>query len=190
MISALAVRIAESLCAVSAIEESDKELYQYGFFLLLSRVLFFLLTTLFGWLFRVPGESIIFYTMFSLLRSYAGGIHARTERTCTIMTSFAMFIFVALIAAMKSLHIAIVPVVMLAVGVACILALSPLDTTEKPLSGEDRKKYRRITWMISFGMVMLSMVSVVTYHYTVLYASACAMFLEGCLLILGKVFRH
>ena len=189
MISALARCITEVLCTSYTIEENDIELYQYGFFLLLSRVFYFVITVLFGLMFRALMESIMFYIMFSLLRSYAGGIHAKTESACTIMTIFAMFISVACIATMKSLHTTIVPIVMLTVGLACILTLSPLDTNEKPLSEVDRKKFRRITWVLSFGLVMLSMVSAMTYNQTVPYASSCAMFLEGCLLILGKAVR-
>lgn len=187
MISALAVRITEALCACSAIEESDRELYQYGFFVLLSRVLFFLLTTLFGLLFRVPWESIMFYIMFSLLRGYAGGIHARTEFLCTLLTSFTIILSIAGIFAMKALHVMIVPVGMLIIGMVCILILSPLDTQEKPLSKEDRKRYRDISWILSLLCSVLSIIGILTHHYAILYSAAFAVFLEGTLLVLGRI---
>lgn len=189
MISTLAVRITEALCAASAIEESDKELYQYGFFLLLSHVLFFLLTAFLGLLFRVPAESIMFYTMFSLLRSYAGGIHAKTETLCILLTSLSMFISVASIFVMKLVHALIVPVGMLVVGVLCILILSPLDTREKPLSKAERKRYRCASWLLAFGFAVLSLVGVAVCYPTVLYAVAVAIFMEGCLLALGGMIH-
>ena len=186
MITALATRITEALCASSTIEESDKELYQYGFFLLLSHIFFLLLTALVGVWFQVPVESILFYIMFSLVRSYAGGIHAKTESVCILLTSFAIFISIAGMYLMKVVESIFTPLGMLLVGVTSILALCPLDTQEKPLSNEERKYYRQASWISVIGIVALAMMGIALQYYGVLYAASFTVALEGSLLFLGR----
>lgn len=91
MISRLANIISEKLLRAQVIEEADRELYVYGFFILLSQGIYFCLTALFGFLFGTLWENIVFYIMFSILRGYAGGFHASSESTCAFLTIAALF---------------------------------------------------------------------------------------------------
>ena len=187
MISVWAARITDVLCTSATIEECDRELYQYGFFILLSRVLFFSFSILIGALFRVPGESIMFYIMFSLLRSYAGGIHAKTELSCTLMTGLAMAASIFVIYLMKAIEAFFVPIGMLVIGTTVIIMFSPLDTKEKPLSNEDRERYRQISRILSIGTAVLAMSATAFECFSMLYCAALAISLEGILLVFGRV---
>ena len=100
MATAIAERIVGKLIATSVVEEVDRELYVYGFFLLITRFFFFLVTFAFGGLLGIPLESVIFYIVFILLRSYAGGVHAKTEMACTLWTTLALGVTVATIKAL------------------------------------------------------------------------------------------
>ena len=90
MATTLAECIVENLIAAAVVEKVDRELYVYGFFLLITRFFFFLVTIAFGCLLGIPFESVIFYIVFILLRSYAGGVHAKTEMACTAWTTLAI----------------------------------------------------------------------------------------------------
>ena len=72
---------------------ANKELYTYGFFLILSKVLFFGISVLFGIIQNVLWESIVFYIEFSVLWQYAGGYHASKENVCMVATSGLLFVF-------------------------------------------------------------------------------------------------
>ena len=78
MATRIAAYITNKMLASSVIEEGDSELYCYGFFLLITRFFFFLVTAITGFLSGLLFESIAFYGVFMLLRSYAGGVHAKT----------------------------------------------------------------------------------------------------------------
>ena len=193
MISVVAARITEALCASNAIEECDRELYQYGFFLILSRIVFFLFTFLVGTLFGVRGESVVFYIMFSLLRSYAGGIHAKTETSCTLWTGISLFLSVAVIYILQSLQCIWIATGLLIYGFTLILLISPLDTQTKPLTEAEKKYYRRVTWCISIFIVAVALICGLFGITNVLYCASQAMILEGLLLIIGrrkKLYRH
>lgn len=148
MISTLATNITNTLCAASLIEGGDKELYIYGFFILISRLFFLLVSILCGLLFGVPWESVLFYVMFTLLRSYAGGIHAKTENMCTILTTLSLLASICGIRVLSFVQNEMIALVMLGIGSVCIIAFSPLDTAEKPLESEERHHYKRISIII------------------------------------------
>lgn len=89
MITALAVSIVDMLCNALAMEEDDKELYTYGFFILLSHLFYLAIAVLLGVLLGILTENLLFYIFFMLLRNYAGGFHAKSERVCTLLTILA-----------------------------------------------------------------------------------------------------
>ena len=78
-----------TICNALVIEEDDKELYTYGFFILLSHLFYLAIAILLGVLLGILTENLLFYIFFMLLRNYAGGFHAKSERVCTLLTILA-----------------------------------------------------------------------------------------------------
>jgi accessory gene regulator B len=185
MATAIAERIVGKLIAASAVEEVDRELYIYGFFLLITRFFFFLVTVVFGFSLRIPCESVIFYIVFILLRSYAGGIHAKTEMACTIWTTLAMGTATVTIKVLKASS-AKLPLCFLLCNV-CLLAFSPLGNRGKPLDASERCRYRKVCigLIVAFDMVAIiaNFIVIPTFYYPVI----CGMCLEAILLCIGKM---
>ena len=92
MITNWGEKIARRLAASGTILSEDVDLYGYGFFLLLSSALYLFVVAIFGSALGIFWESILFYFMFSILREYAGGIHAKTERGCMLSTILALLL--------------------------------------------------------------------------------------------------
>ncbi len=133
MATTLAEHIVGKLIAASVVEEADRELYVYGFFLLISRLFFFLVAAVFGCFLGIPWESVIFYIVFILLRSYAGGVHAKTEKACTGWTTLAMGIAVAAIKTLEASNGKALP--LLIFSNLCLLLFTPhklLDSQGNP----------------------------------------------------------
>ena len=80
MATTLAECIVENLVAASVVEEVDRELYVYGFFLLVTCLFFFLVTVAVGFFLGIPCESAVFFVAFITLRTYAGGIQPKQKR--------------------------------------------------------------------------------------------------------------
>lgn len=189
MISRLSSIITEALCKSQVIEETDKELYIYGFFVLLSKGLFFLVSTIFGWMFGILWENIAFYIMFSNLRCYAGGFHASKESVCTCYTTVALFLASLGIWILSKVESVIVPLCVLTLCSVVVFLLSPLDSEDKPLTYSEYDHYRWKTIAIVIGMEIISIGAVNLQLPGILYAAAIGMALESCLLILGKAKR-
>lgn len=190
----MATRIAEcitqKLLASSVIEEGDRELYNYGFFLLITRFFFFIITVLAGFLVSIPGESILFYIVFMSLRTYAGGVHARTETACTILTTLALTVSVFGIKVMELTSSNLISVLMLTIGGLCILMFSPLDTKDKPLSNSEKRHYRMICYVLLSLCIVISIVSRILLKTALYYPVSCGIVLEGILLSIGKVYNR
>ena len=79
MINKISQYFTKKLLVNGAISKEEQELYIYGFFMLLSQLMYFILAFIFGLIFNCIIESIIFYIGFQFIRRYAGGYHAATE---------------------------------------------------------------------------------------------------------------
>lgn len=187
MISKLSSRISELLCGENIITAEDRELYDYGFYLILSWGMYFLITMSFGFLFRIPWECMLFYSLFSFLRRYAGGFHASKESVCIISTTSSMLLCTALIYLMATLKCVAFPLWMMLFGGGTVLLFSPLDSEEKKLNAAERTYYGRISKWITLSMVVCSLAAMWIGYTGLLYSVSCGLFLESLLLVSGKV---
>ena len=187
MINSLSQLLAKHLCNTSVITESDMELYAYGFFVLLSRILFLIVSVIFGIIFNIIIESILFYILFCFIRSYAGGIHAPTELLCTIFTTILLFLSVLGIKLMLNYGDQKIAYAVYFVSFIIIIILSPLDTKEKPLNNNEKKQFKVKTCCILFFILSISIVAVVFSKINIFYTSMMSLVLESILLISGKI---
>lgn len=184
MATKLAERIVRKLIAVSVVEEGDRELYIYGFFLLITRFFFFLVTVVFGFSLKIPYESVVFYIVFILMRSYAGGVHAKTEMACTVWTTVAMGSAVVIIKILEVLNRK--TLLILIFSDLCILRITPLDTNEKPLTEQDKRRYRKICYVMVATCNLIIIAGSVLSIPLLCYPVVCSMLLEAILLVIGK----
>lgn len=162
-------------------------MYTYGFFVLLSRIFFFLISLLFGWMFGIIWESAVFYIMFSALRGYAGGFHAAKESVCTFCTAFSLFfasLTIRILSMAGNMHI---PMCILLLCGTVVYLLSPLGSEGKPLSADEYTLYRRKTRIIVFAIIAISIGTLLLHITGLFYAATVSMTLESFVLVLAKV---
>ena len=189
MISRLSNSIVKVFLEQSDIS-NDEELYQYGFFILLSQILYFIITIVIGILLGIVLESIIFYIAFQFIRRYAGGYHASMEIRCEVMSTLSILVCLVVIRLSKTYDFQFALLIVSSVSAVCIAVLCPLDTPEKPLSEKEFKYFRKISWLI---LSVISLVVAISYFVRlkwlqVFFAPCClSLILESLLLTAGKV---
>lgn len=186
----IAEQITCKLIASSVIEEGDRELYSYGFFLLISKIFFFFVAVIAGLLTDTTVESIIFYVVFMLLRTYAGGIHARTEMSCTVLTTLALIASVLVIKQLEIHTSGAISLLMFGIGSLCILVFSPLDTDGKPLDKHEKRQYKTVCIAILIIYVIVALITWIHCIKNIFYPICCGICLESLLLMLGKICDH
>lgn len=187
MISRVSSNITNLLIKKAIICSESKELYDYGFFILLSQILYFIIAVIFGIAFSVFLQSIIFYIAFQFIRKYAGGYHASTEVRCEIMSTLSILVCIVMIWLSKSYNFSLLLFCISLVAAMIIAVLCPLDTPEKPLSNKELKYFRKISWLILFIVTALIAVSYI-FNWCYIFSPCCmSLILESVLIMAGKI---
>lgn len=187
MISKLAEKLVDCLYCQHDISDDEQELYKYGFFVLLSQILYLIIAIILGFIFKSVFESVIFYIAFQFIRRYAGGFHAKTETRCEILSTLSILCCIVLIKLSKMYDIRIALLSISFVFATLIFILCPLDTPEKPLSDKEYKYFRKISWIILLLIIIAIIVSFI-FKFNALFAPCCAsLILEGVLIGTGKI---
>ncbi len=187
MINNLSKYLTEKLLSKGSITESEQELYIYGFFMLLSQLMFFIFVCILGFILGCVIESIVFYIAFQFIRRYAGGYHASTEARCDIMSSLSLLACIVVIKLSKIYDFQTVLLFITIISAVCILFLCPLDTPEKPLTDKEFRYFRKISWLILF---IISAAITVSYVFKVKFLFvplSLSLILESILLVAGKI---
>ena len=183
MISKLSKKIVNQL----NILDDEQELYEYGFFILLSQILYFIIAIIIGTICGTVFESIIFYIAFQFIRRYAGGYHAKTETRCEILSTLSILCCIVLIKLSKMYDIRIALLSISLVFTVLIFIFCPLDTPEKPLNDKEYKYFRKISWIILSLVIVVIIVSFI-FKFNVVFAPCCAsLILEGVLIGAGQI---
>lgn len=187
MIGCLAKQMTVVLIRHQQIDKDDAALYEYGFFILLSTLVFLGISCLTGLLCGVFWQSVLFFIAFQFVRRYAGGYHAKTELRCQFFSTAAIVISILLIKLFQQYEMVSLWAVLVLLGTAFIALLSPLDTPAKPLSENERKYYKKKTVLIlSVSDIAFAISAVLQWDFLYL-PIAVAIGLETILLALGKI---
>lgn len=190
MISNLSERFVDIFFSNQSITEEERELYIYGFYMMLSHLLYLVLVSAFGLLTGCALESIIFYVSFQSIRRSAGGYHASTEARCQIISTLSILVTVALINILRNFDYQILFLILTIFSAVLIWVLCPLDTTEKPLSKKETVYFRKKSRVI---LMVIFLVVVTSYFFNLyfLFAPCCmSLLLESSLLIAGKIKKY
>ncbi len=189
MLNKLGKRLTNTLINNNQIDESERSLYEYGFFILLSNVIYVTITLILGSIFNIIIESMAFYIAFSLIRRYAGGFHASSEMKCTLITTISIFLCLLCTKLCETNNIQMPILIPTMIAAIYIFILCPLDTPEKPLTKEEYKYFRKISWLILLLIVL--MISIGWYFKLefIMYPCCMSLILESILLVLGKIKR-
>lgn len=190
MIGKLASRTAESFITRPNTCYDKIEIYQYGFFVLYSNIVFLLFTIVLGIVLNIFLSSLIFYITFFSIRQYAGGYHATTETRCEILSTLSITLCIALIKLSTIYDLQTVLFISALVSAFCIFFRCPLDTPEKPLTEKEFWHFRKISWLILLVLIF----AVLGFYFAhlkwlhVFFAPCClSMMLECSLLIAGEL---
>lgn len=140
------MRVSEKITAFfiqkSIISLEDRQVYEYGFSLLLADMFNWGAMLCIGIIAGQLWPSIIYWGCFTGLRMFCGGYHAKTYLRCHCCTIGAFVVFLILNSLFQTKHIGIFLIGDLLGGilVACV---APIPHSNKPLSDETRKTNRK-----------------------------------------------
>lgn len=123
----------------------DKEIIVYGLSSALEHGASIITTIVFGILFGLILESVVFLIAFSCIRTYAGGYHCQKAINCYVMSSGVIALVLAAVKFTPQEYMFALSVTILLVSVPILIKLAPMETPSKPLDEDERKYYRKKT---------------------------------------------
>ena len=152
-------RMIDRMILDGTIEEEDKEIYEYGLTQGIIMLFNVIVTLLIGVLLHSVVETLLFMAVYMPLRSYAGGVHAKTQLRCLVYSFSMVAIILEVIKYFPNNLYIIAAMLVFSVVTVCLLA--PVESENKPLDEDEVKRYGRKARLILFfyvGITILMMV--------------------------------
>lgn len=162
MISKLSKKISLFLYRKEIIDIGELEIYKYGFEIICSTLIGFIITLLIGLMFQMFLLSMIYYFAFVLIRQFTGGYHAKSYFMCNLVFSIVtLFVFgftkMAVFAGNYSISIHLL---LLLLSILITWYYAPIENENKPLDEEQKKRNH---WIGTIQVCAVSAVSCLIY---------------------------
>lgn len=151
MITAIANRIVNFIYSKDNLLIDERDVYVYGYEIILSSCITFLLLISTGLLFGLPIEAVTFFIVFYLLRRRTGGYHANTYLKCNLF--FETNIILAMILASLNFNFFVKTIINVTSFLFCLILTivkAPISNENKPISKRMRKRHK--IWSISLAI--------------------------------------
>ena len=180
----LSRRFVEFMLENKIIPEQDKEIYRFGFVLML-RIILNVLTLLFiGTCFNMIVESITFLICSLMLRSYSGGFHSDNPVICFLISVLATISMLFVIkSGMWSVQFSCALIV-LSIGV--ILRYAPVEHKNKPLEEIERKIYRKRLWGIVCVLIFVMFMFIFMNKLFLLYSGSTSFGMTAIMILVAR----
>lgn len=184
MITVISKKIAEFLCSKNIIEKDKKEVYQYGYEVLVSGLTGFIIVLVLGLFMNRFVDSLLFLAVFVPVRQLTGGYHADSYLKCNIVFT-AVYLIVMLVSETMKLEISLLYMgIMLVLYILAVYEYAPMENPDKPLDADQKRINRKTALAVS---VILSVTAVIVYLFDqktaivmmmTLFSIACLLFYE------------
>lgn len=147
----LADRMVDWLIVREAVSKEDRDLYEYAVVCSLMTIVPFLLAILVGGIMRELSTGVILILPFMLLRKFSGGYHVKHMETWLFCSS-GLLVICILIAAQITYSWQLCVGMLL--GVVWLFLFSPVDSENRRLDHEEKKRYRYVTVTLQMPCVL------------------------------------
>lgn len=180
-------RIIDLLLSTKTIDNGQLEIYNYGLQVLMEKYLQILCIIILGIIGKELGGTVVYLIFYCKIREYAGGYHASTITKCRVCSLSITIAAIAILKIIPKIHISIVGIIIAFCGVL-IFFLSPQQSENKPLTYEEKSKYRIKVFKYYFLSLFLFLIG---YRYTIFVKGVtCALVCVSFMLIVGKIKQY
>lgn len=156
MILFLSRSVVRSLIKNDAIEMEKAEVYQYGFEILFSSIITFLIAVLSGILLHCFAASMLFFIIFATFRQICGGYHAKHYWSCNLLFLGVISAVLVVYRFFPTDRFTTMHYIFLLVSLLIICIYAPVENENKPLSAEQVLLFRKISRIIVISLTMIS----------------------------------
>lgn len=188
MLDNLSLRLAGFLCRRGVLPEKEEALYSYAIHILFATLGTSLSILLIGAFLGVLIETLVFLTVFAIVREYAGGFHT-TDGKCFVSSVLTAAVYILLIRFVPVEYMLFPALAVMLASDILIFRYAPIASENKPLDEEEvklyRKKARVFAVVFSAAALVLVLLGLSIYGTAVMYGIS----LSAVSLVLGVLDR-
>lgn len=179
MIAELSSQVVAALLNYKIISYEQKDIYQYGFEIMISSLITFFIVFVCGYVFNCIIPALVYFILFVMLRSICGGYHASNYFNCNIVF---LFVTIGVIVSYKYIHIeefSELHYFICMLSLICTVVYSPIENENKPLTVAQKTKFRVL------GTVMVLMISSASTVFKIKLVSSYSILMDMTLLVVS-----
>lgn len=170
-------KISDNLIKNNLISFEEKEIYSYLIAQMLRAMLNIIISIIIGFWLGMIFESMVFTISLILIRSYSGGYHAKNPVSCFFISiSALMFSLFSAKLGFWSIGMGILATI---ISLAVFISYSPVENENKPITREEKKKYKRILNIVLIILTILSVIFFVAGFSSLTYSIISAMLVNS-----------
>lgn len=167
MIKRAVTRLVNTQIRLGTIQESDRNVYEYGYQLMIEAFINVVISLLLGAVLGCFKEVVFFLIVFMPLRSFCGGYHAAKTWQCTVLSNLVVLL-VIVVSKVSLLAGIITPVYILGdivIG-GMIVLFAPVDNENRRLGEKERRRYKMTASVIMSVEALLCIILCVSSFRT------------------------
>ena len=182
-------KLIEFFVSNDLIKNEYKEIYKYAVNIILSSLIHIATVMIIGLCFNLFIESLVFYFSFIAIRKFAGGYHAKTPVRCYLFSFASNIIILCLVKWLSSINTLFIFIFIIfeLLCVVLILLISPLDTENNPLTGQEKKMYRMLTSIITILIFIISSLCFFKGYRNIGSSMICGVVMSALVLLMRKI---
>lgn len=171
------------------IDDEEAEIVRYGLEVAVLKITFFAAALVVSLLMNSFWQFIIFISLFSLLRSYAGGYHAKTRIRCFVQSMLLIIVAIMIINISQKNTYIIVPLSVVALAASIIIwRIAPVDSKNKRLDFDEKAIMRRKTRITLMVEIIIGIASYF-FNFKTISCAVTLSIIASCVLLLAEHFK-
>jgi len=185
----LAAILTDKFIKTDVIEEQQREVYLYGFEMLISNIVYVFVFLILAILTQTILCSLLFGISFFITRSIAGGYHAATYSMCHLLSLLNQVLFILLVTLLSQELHPVASVVSILMSSGILLIFAPIDHPNKPFIKTERKRFRRMCCVYAYviPVIVTALVLFATQLSTYILSFSLGIFSAAFALLSAKI---
>lgn len=164
------------------IDENEKSIVRFGVSMMISNIITLVVAIVIAMVLRMLPEGILLLVSIIVLRQYAGGYHANSQRLCAFIS--CIIYIVGLIIIRNNTIYNIIQLIVCLVATIIIFFLSPVDNINNELSDSEKKYLKnKVRILLSIEVVIFVMLLINGAEYWSEIIVVAIMIVAGLVLI-------
>lgn len=189
----MADRVTEYFTKKSFISADQKNIYAYGFEVLISNVIFFSMVTVLGLCTNSLMHIFTFILFLYPIRTFTGGYHASNHRNCLLLSVICCGIVPILITVIHNQIVCFVFILCSTVAtLSTVVTFAPIEHKNNPKTEEQMQRMKEKSYLFVALETLIIFVAlwVLPQQYEYILAASYGGFIAAATLFIGKITQE